>query len=193
MRIAVAIIALASLVTAACDTLPKPGTRSYLSVATQAQPPNGPIRTVGTLFVWNNDVNAGVIYEGGNICMQRAMTARAASGSLNASAQAEAPANVLASMTAAAAEANESGNAEASAAMSAAIAQTATALSATSERTAFLDIGMFYICQLSANGRFTAAETNSLSLQLIQSAAGMTPTGSVPQAHAPQYQDTGER
>ena len=193
MKTSVIAIAVASLAIAACDTLPKPGTRSYLSVATQAQPPNGPVRTIGTLFVWSNDVNAGVIYEHGNICMQRAMTARATSGSFDASANAEAPASVLAGMTAAASEASDSGNMEAAAAMSAAIAQTATALSATSERTAFLDIGMFYICQLSANGRISAPETNQLALQLVESAAGMAPTGTVPRADAPQYREQADR
>ncbi len=192
MKATVSAIALASLACVACDTLPKPGTRSYLSVATQESPPNGPVKTIGTLFVWSNDVNAGVIYQGGNICMQRAMTARALSGSVDASARAEAPASVLAAMTTVAAEASENGNMEAAAAMSAAIAQTATALSATSERTAFLDIGMFYICQLSANGRLSMPETNQLSLQLVQSAAGMTPIGTIPRADAPGYREGGD-
>lgn len=185
MKAAISAIALASLACVACDTLPKPGTRSYLSVATQESPPNGPVRTIGTLFVWSNEVNAGVIYQDGNICMQRAMTARAMSGRMDASARAEAPASVLSAMTTVAAEASENGNMEAAAAMSAAIAQTATALSATSERTAFLDIGMFYICQLSANRRLSETETNALSMQLVQSAAGMTPTGTIPRADAP--------
>ena len=193
MRAATFAVAVASLAVAACDTLPKPGTRSYLSVATQEFPEKGPVRTIGTLFVWSSEVNAGVIYEGGNICMQRAMTARAMSGSLDASANAEAPASVLAGMTAAAAEASDSGNIEAAAAISAAIAQAATALSATSERTAFLDIGMFYICQLSANGRLSVPETNQLALQLVESAAGMTPTGTVPRADAPLYRERTER
>jgi len=188
MKIAVTAVALALLAVGACDTIPKPGTRSYLSVATREQP-NGPKKTIGTLFVWSNDVNAGVIYQDGKICMQRAMTARAASASLDASANANAPANVLASMTAAAAKASEAGNVEAAASLSAAIAQTATALSATSERTAFLDIGMFYICQLSANGRLTEPETQRLSLQLVQSAAGMVPTGTVPTAPAPEFRE----
>lgn len=170
----------------ACATSPSYLGRSGMSFADQDH------QTIATIFVWSNDQNAGLITKENEVCMQRAMTARSASGSLDGNAQANVPASTFSVLTAAAGQASQAGNVEAAATMSAAIAQAASALSATSERTAFLDIGMFYLCQLSANGSLTGPQPAQLTLELIQSAAEMTPTGTVPKADAPAYRDKPE-
>src|SRR5690606_30171812 len=75
---------------------------------------------------------------------------------------------------------------QAAVALSSAISQAAAALSTTTERTAFLDIGMFYLCQLQANDAITPSETAALTAQLIRDAALIVPvSGYLPQANAP--------
>lgn len=173
-------LALLTVGLVACDHLPKPGTRDYLSVATQEYP-NSRLRTVGTLFVWSNDVNAGVIFEDGDVCMQRAMTMR----SMSARGETSIPASIVSAasaLEAAAADDNE----QAAIALSGAISQAAAALSTTTERTAFLDIGMFYLCQLHANDAITGAESAALTAQLIRDAALIVPVaGYLPTSNAP--------
>ena len=172
----IATLVAAAIACAACDTIPKPGTRSYLSVATRRVPatsttPAVPSQTIGTLLVWSNDVNAGVIYEDGDICMQRAMATKvlSANGSLSA------PASLI-SLSKAVEGAVNQGEPEAAIALSGAISQAAAALSMTTERTAFLDIGLFYLCQLEANESITPAQAAALTGQLITEAAEMAPT-----------------
>lgn len=164
----------------ACDTIPKPGTRSYLSVATRPHR-TAPLRTIGTLFVWSNDVNAGMVYESGHVCMQRAMTMEAMTGGGSASVPSS-----LVSLSEAARTALAEGDSESAIAISGAISQAATALSTTTERTAFLDIGMFYLCQLEANRAITPDQSAMLTQQLIRDAATIRPvTGYLPGVAAP--------
>lgn len=59
--------------------------------------------------------------------------------------------------------------------LSVAISQTSTLLTTTTERTAFLDTGLFYLCQLGANQTLQENDVITLSQQLIKSAAGLEP------------------
>lgn len=176
----VAAVAAVCLLLGACETLnPHKMNRSALSLV------DAESATIGTVFVWSNDQNAGLVTKDSKVCMQRAMTARSMAARVDGEAETSIPAGTFSELTAAAGAASAQNNAEAAATISAAIAQTATALSATSERTAFLDIGMFYLCQLSANQTLTGNQPAELTLELIEAAAGMTPTGVVPAANAP--------
>ena len=165
----------------ACDTIPKPGTRSYLSVVTRPQP-TADLRTIGTLFVWSNEVNAGMIYEGGHVCMQRAMTMSAMSAGGGASVPSS-----LVSLSEAARTALQTDNSESAVVLAGAIREAAASLSTTTERTAFLDIGMFYLCQLEANRAITPDQAALLVQQLIRDGSAMKPVaGFLPGVEAPE-------
>lgn len=170
----VAIVMALATTLGACESLPITWRQSVTSI--KVDQPN----TAGTLFIWSNDVNAGMINNQNKICMQRAMTARGGSAGI----EAQAPAAIF-NLSEAAMEASQKSDSDAAATMSAAIAASVTALSTTSERTAFLDIGMFYLCQLAANGTINGAQADGLTRQLFTSAAGMTPAGTVPRVDAP--------
>jgi hypothetical protein len=128
----------------------------------------------GTLFVWENDMNAAVLTEFGAVCMQRAMAANAESIAVNGdlSDAILSLSGPIASGGAGSAEASES-----LASVSTTLGQSITALSTSSERTAFLDIGMFYICQLGANKSVTADQALKMTEALITAAAGMSGPG----------------
>lgn len=163
--------------------------KSYLSVT------GTPASTIGSIFVWDNDVNAAVIYKNGGICAQRAMTVittdsgvsgavsealmdlasaatTAATAAATASNAAVAASGNGASLTesSTAAEASETAN-ESLVSIAASFDRTATLLTTTTERTAFLDIGMFYLCQLGHNGTLNEASVAGLTDRLIQSAS----------------------
>lgn len=137
--------------------------QSYLSVRGEQA------TTIGSIFVWSNDVNAAVIYNTGEICAQRAMTVRetdiAANGRLSAAVE------QLAAATATAAAEDASGQSVIS--LSTTITETAKLLTTTTERTAFLDIGLFYLCQLSGNYSIDAEQTAALTAVLITAAGAL--------------------
>jgi hypothetical protein len=130
-----------------------------------------PDTTLGSVFVWDNDVSAAVAYPPGKskfrppICMQRAMTAGAtsvnASGSVSdAIVKLANPAVItdgkqLASATVAASNA-------------------VMALSVSTERTAYLDTGLFYLCQMHANGALNDNLFYAAVTKLIDRSATMT-------------------
>lgn len=173
----VAIVMVLATTLGACESLPITWRKSVTSMKVDKE------NTAGTLFIWSNDVNAGMVNNQNKICMQRAMTARGGSAGI----EAQAPAAIF-NLSEAAVEASEKSQADAAATMSAAIAASVTALSTTSERTAFLDIGMFYLCQLAANDTIDETQTETLTRQLFTSAAGMTPAGTVPRVDAPRIE-----
>ena len=61
--------------------------------------------------------------------------------------------------------------------ISASITQAAELLTTTTERTAFLNMGMFYVCQIAANGSIDKAETDNIMLTLITESAGIKAGG----------------
>ncbi|AXY59008.1 hypothetical protein [Acinetobacter sp. WCHAc010052] len=134
--------------------------RSYVSVA-ERDGGNG--NTVGSLFVWDSDVSAAFVYPKGEACVQRALTTKDVKASVALSDQ-------ILKWTRALEISNNEKEREA---LSAAIATTSTLLTTTTERTAFLDTGLFYLCQLGANNTLKQDEVVGLSVQLIKSAAGL--------------------
>lgn len=146
--------------------------RSYVSVAEvqprsegDAQP--GTRRTIGSIFVWSNDVNAAVIYNTGVICAQRAMAV------LTADARASGRLSEAALRLARATEEGTAGSAELMS-LSASIQETAQLLTTSTERTAFLDVGMFYMCQLANNQAISQEQAAALTNLLIVSASGLS-------------------
>jgi hypothetical protein len=137
--------------------------------------------TIGTLFVWSNDVNAGMITPKGDMCMQRAMSMRTTQVNAEASTDLSAALLKMAENTSAQGDAGGSNTA----ALALAIGQAAISLSTTTERTSMLDIGFFYICQLEANGAINENQAAMLAQQLIRDTAMMTPvSGTVPNAQS---------
>lgn len=145
--------------------------RSALSVGANTFDKYGnPTKTLGTIFVWDADVSAAMIDKNGRTCIQRALTTKDVKASVALSDQILKWARAL--------ETTEDEKAQE--ALSAAIATTSTLLTTTTERTAFLDTGLFYICQLGANNTLKQDEVIELSKQLIQSAAGLKANQLIP-------------
>lgn len=125
-------------------------------------------QTGGSLAAWDSSLSAAVAYPDGALCMQRATTAK----NIEASAAAKISDAVLQLTEAGkslAADKNISGSDLAQ--ISAAVKSTTNSLSTTTERTAFLDFGLFYICQISANGGLTDTQTTQLIQTLLISAS----------------------
>jgi hypothetical protein len=160
--------------------------QSYRSVADQND------ETVGSIFIWSNDVNAAVIYKTGVVCAQRAMTVMTADSRIDAQVSdsilklSEAMASTAAATVATAAAAADDpagptpvqASAQASQndaliTLAGSITEAAQLLTTTTERTAFLDVGMFYLCQLANNGSITTDHARSLTALLIQEAGGL--------------------
>lgn len=129
----------------------------------------------GAVFVWEADSNAAMVTVDGKTCMQNALAISDSDTQLKVSLNKSA--DELAKTLA---KANENGfspeNQNAIAALSSAITQTAKALNVSTERTSFLNIGMFYLCQLSANGGLTTAQLNTLTETLLKQSASMKAT-----------------
>lgn len=100
------------------------------------------------------------------MCMQRAM----AVNNIDASATAKVSEAIMA-LSEAYTAAAKAGNAGDLASISGTLKVTAMSLSTTTERTAYIDMGMFYLCQIAANGSITPTEANALLRTLIISGA----------------------
>ncbi len=156
---------LALLVTAAMGAsgcTPATFKRSFVSVKGDTT------QTLGSVFIWSNDVSAAIAYPPGAgrppICMQRAMTAGATS--VGATASLSDTALKLANPATAA-----SGSELAAASL--AVSNAVMALSVSTERTAYLDTGMFYLCQLHANGALNPNQFEAVLKDLISKSATM--------------------
>ena len=143
--------------------------RSYISIMDSKKD------TVGTLFVWEADTSAAILFKDGDACMQTALAIKTA----NIEAEAQVSDAIL-SVTKATEKIIEEGSggndkatAKALAEISGSIEEAASLLTTTTERTAFLNMGMFYICQISANGSIDGLQANELINTLITSSAGM--------------------
>jgi len=111
----------------------------------------------GSLSVWNNEMTAAIEYNSGQICMQRALSVVANDFSNTA----EVPKAFL-SLADALKTAADNGDEEQIAKLTTTLKETATLLTTSTERTTFLDYGMFYLCQISANGGLTDTQTAEL-------------------------------
>lgn len=160
-KIAIACLATNVLLISGCITQTK---RSALSLGASQFDVNGrQIQTLGTIFVWDSDVSAAVIDGKGRTCIQRALTTQdvKASGALS---------DAILKWTKILETTADQKEREL---LSVAIAQTSTMLTTTTERTAFLDTGLFYICQLVANETLTMNDVSRLTQEVIKSAAGL--------------------
>lgn len=136
-------------------------------------------KTGAGMFAWKNDRSAALVVgkEEGDpkACMQFAMVAN----SISVEAQAKVANSLLAlsGVVSKSRGAQEGGDdAERNAvAISGALESIASALNTTTERTSFLMVGSFYICQLQANG-LANAEVSKLMLELIKQAATLQPS-----------------
>lgn len=110
----------------------------------------------GSLSIWNAEMSAAVAYNSGQICMQRALAVKTidAKTSLKVS-----EAMLALSKTAQAAAAGGSADLVS---VTNSLKETAQLLTTSTERTTFLDLGMFYTCQISANGGLTDTQTAEL-------------------------------
>lgn len=171
MKNKIAIIFIALFTLSACAQLG--GTRfkrSYVSIKDAND------KTVGTLFVWEADASAAVLFEDGEACMQTALAIKTANMQAEAKLS-DAILNLSETASAISKQAEKDGEAPAGAdslaELTATIQEAASMLTTTTERTAFLNIGMFYICQIAANKSINEAQANSLINTLVTSSAGM--------------------
>ena len=102
------------------------------------------------------------------MCMQNALGMKAVSGKGNVSVDA----SVLALANAAASAVAKGGEGVTA---SGEFAQAITVLTTSTERTTFLNLGMFHICQLGANGTITPADAKVLVSELIAAASKLEP------------------
>ena len=133
-------------------------------------------KTVGTLFVWEADTSAAVLFEDGEACMQTALAIKTANIKAEAKLS-DAILNLSETASSIAKQATTEGQAPASsgdlAKVTTTIQEAANMLTTTTERTAFLNIGMFYICQIAANKSINEVQANTLINTLVTSSAGM--------------------
>lgn len=123
----------------------------------------------GSLSVWNADMSAAVTYPQGQMCMQRALAVKTVEAELTTKVS-----EAIIALSDVAKNAASTGQNAELASLVASIRQTAALLTTTTERTAFLDLGMFYVCQISANGSLTDHQTAEVlrSLTLVASSLG---------------------
>ena len=119
----------------------------------------------GSLSVWDAEMSAAVAYKSGKICMQRALAVKNVD---------KATAIKLSDSILALAEAAKKVSTDSElASISTSLKETASLLTTSTERTTFLDLGMFYICQISANGNLTKTQTAELVQIIALAGAGI--------------------
>ena len=111
----------------------------------------------GSLSVWNAEMSAAVAYKNGQICMQRALAVK----TIDATASVKIT-DAMTSLAKAAEKNSENVMPAELASISTTLKETASLLTTSTERTTFLDLGMFYLCQISANGGLTDKQTAQL-------------------------------
>mgnify|MGYP001200310977 CR=1 FL=1 len=117
----------------------------------------------GSLSIWNAEMSAAVTFQSGEICMQRALAVK--------TTDAETSVNVSKAILAIATSIESNSDGDSLADISSSIKQTAELLNTSTERTTFLGLGLFYLCQISANGGLTDTQTAELIRILTLSAA----------------------
>lgn len=141
-------------------------------------------QNLGTVFVWDNDVSAAVAYppaalrkvdgsiETGRaaICMQRAMTAGATAmgGDLSVSD------SFLTLAKLPGAQGGDLGKVAVN------LSKSVLALSASTERTAFVDTALFYLCQMAANGSLSDANLSEVVTKLFETAGALPSSSAAP-------------
>jgi hypothetical protein len=125
--------------------------------------------TLATVIVWANDTNAAIVNNNGNVCMQNALALKTTETTANV--------NLSDALLKLSKVVSEKKNGEAPdkdlLAVTASINQAATLLTTTTERTAFLNTGMFYLCQILSNSSIEATNAQDLIDTLITSSSGI--------------------
>lgn len=145
-------------------------------------------QNLGTVFVWDNDVSAAVAYppstlrtlsgerETGRaaICMQRAMTAAATAmeGDLSVSD------SFLTLAKLPGAQGGDLGKVAVN------LSKSVLALSVSTERTAFVDTALFYLCQMAANGSLSDANLSTAVGKLFDVAGALSSSSAEPASEA---------
>lgn len=127
--------------------------------------------TVGTLFVWEADTSAAVLLKDGKACMQTALAVKTTE--IDAKAKISEALLSLSQTAAAVAASPASAPSQPLADVTASIKEAAKLLTTTTERTAFLNVGMFYMCQLAANNSITQEQTKLVLEALVKAAASV--------------------
>lgn len=111
----------------------------------------------GSLSIWNAEMSAAVAYNSGQICMQRALAVKTidAKTSLKVS-------DAMLALSKTAQSVAATGTSADLVSVTNSLKETAQLLTTSTERTTFLDLGMFYTCQISANGGLTDTQTAEL-------------------------------
>ena len=138
--------------------------RSYISIKDAND------ETVGTMLVWEADTSAAILFESGRACMQTALAVKTTEMEAKAKIS-DALLNL--SQTAATVASSQQAANEPLADVTGSIKEAARLLTTTTERTAFLNIGKFYLCQIAANNSLTQDQAEQLASSLIKSAASM--------------------
>lgn len=128
--------------------------------------------TEGTLFIWEADTSAAVLFKDGGACMQTALAIKTA----NIEAQtklSDAILNLSKTALQATATSGQTTDKEALLEVTGSIQEAAQSLTTTTERTAFLNVGLFYICQIAANKSLPESEVKEVVTTLIKSTSGM--------------------
>lgn len=145
-------------------------------------------QNLGTVFVWDNDVSAAVAYppstirtESGQretgraaICMQRAMTAGATAmkGDLSVSD------SILKAASLPGADGRDLGKVALN------LSKSVLSLSVSTERTAFVDTALFYLCQMAANGSLSDAQLSTAVTKLFETAGALANSSAEPKSQA---------
>lgn len=169
--ISLCVAVLACLLTAGCGSTIK-------SMAGKKAPGDKETQnvTLGTFMTWDPSKSAAMVMPGDDsrvdrMCMQNALGMKStswwASGKVNKAVL------IASKALAGAVEKDKSGADLAS--VSASFNQAVTLLSTSTERTTFLNVGMFYICQLSANESIDEDQAEALVVELIRAAAALPP------------------
>ena len=140
--------------------------RSYVSITGK------PENTIGTILVWEADTSAAILFKDGGACMQTALAIK----TVNAEAEgklSDAILNISSAANQIAKSGSNTASSEALVEASGSIKEAASMLTTTTERTAFLNMGMFYMCQIAANKSITKEQADKLIESLIKSASGM--------------------
>lgn len=125
---------------------------------------------IGTIFVWEPDSNAALLNKRGKLCMQNALAINTTDTSISAKLS-----DAILELTESSKKIpeNDKESKENIANITTTIKQTATMLTTSTERTAFLNTGLFYICQLAANSEISDNDMIALTQTLITSSAGL--------------------
>lgn len=125
--------------------------------------------TQGSMSVWNSDLSASIENRNGKVCMQRAMTAK----SFNRKTEAKFSDSIL-QMSKGIINNNNSTPKDLVNFQNE-VKETLSLLTTSTERTTYLDIGLFYICQMAMNENINQQQTTELINILIERSSQVEP------------------